>query len=87
MAEKNLCIDKEKCIQCGLCIKDCIAYSLEFDENNVPKFAQGGEDRCIQCQHCLSVCPVGAVSILGKNPENSEKVVRAVTKMSEMYRE
>ena len=72
MAEKNLCIDKEKCIHCGLCIKDCIAYSLEFDENNVPKFAQGGEDRCIQCQHCLSVCPVGAVSILGKNPENSE---------------
>lgn len=73
MSEKNLCINKEKCVHCGLCINDCIAHALEFDENNVPKFAQGGEERCIKCQHCLAICPVGAVSILNKNPENSDK--------------
>ena len=74
MSEKNLLIDKEKCIHCGLCIEDCIAGALEFGDDNVPKFAQGGEDRCIKCQHCLAICPMGAVSILNKDPENSDKI-------------
>lgn len=76
MTGKNLVIDREKCIHCGLCVKDCIAYSLEFDENKFPHFADGGEERCIKCQHCLAICPVGAVSILDKNPENSDKVLQ-----------
>lgn len=74
MSEKNLVIDKEKCINCGMCIEDCIAGALEFDENKVPRFAEGGEARCIECQHCLAVCPMGAVSVLNKNPDNSDKV-------------
>lgn len=78
MCNKNLKIDTEKCIHCGLCVKDCMAKSLEFDENKIPQFASGGEKRCIQCQHCLAVCPTGALSILGKNPENSEPVKNAV---------
>lgn len=76
MDNKNLIIDKDKCIHCGLCINDCTACSLEFDENKVPKFAQGGEERCIKCQHCLAICPVGALSILDKNPENSNPVFK-----------
>lgn len=75
MTGKNLVIDKEKCIHCGLCVKDCIAFALEFDENKNPKFTQKGEDRCIKCQHCLAVCPTGALSILDKNPENSDKIL------------
>lgn len=74
MSEKKLVIDKEKCINCGMCIDDCISCSLEFDENKVPRFAEGGEDRCIKCQHCLAVCPMGAVSILDKNPDNSDAI-------------
>ena len=68
---KNLVIDKSKCVSCGLCIKDCISNALEFGEDNKPQFAPCGEDRCIECQHCLAICPAGAVSILGKKPENS----------------
>ena len=45
MINKNLKIDENKCIHCGLCINDCIANSLEFDENKIPRFAQGGENR------------------------------------------
>lgn len=71
---KNLKIDENKCIHCGLCINDCIANSLEFDENKIPRFAQGGENRCIKCQHCLAICPVGALSILDKNPDDSNLV-------------
>ncbi len=75
MSEKNLVIDKEKCINCGMCIEDCIAGALEFDENKVPRFTEGGEARCIECQHCLAVCPMGAVSVLNKNPDNSDKIL------------
>lgn len=74
MSELNLQIDNEKCIHCGLCINDCTACALEFNENQVPQVAQGGEGRCIKCQHCFSICPTGALSIFGKKPENSELV-------------
>lgn len=76
MVNKNLKIDENKCIHCKLCINDCIANSLEFDENKIPRFAQGGENRCIKCQHCLAICPVGALSILNKNPDDSNLVLK-----------
>lgn len=71
MSDLNLKIN-ENCVHCGKCLNDCIGRVLEFDENNVPYAAH--PERCIQCQHCLAICPVGALSILGKSPENSEPV-------------
>ena len=64
-------IDKEKCIHCGLCIKDCSAKALSFDDE---KFPQIDEKRCFKCQHCLVVCPTGALSVCSKHPENSEEI-------------
>ena len=29
-------IDKEKCIHCGQCIKDCSANALEFNDEKIP---------------------------------------------------
>ena len=55
-------IDKEKCIKCGACIKDCITYSLIKDEEGFAKVATDGDTRCISCQHCFAICPVGAIS-------------------------
>lgn len=71
MKNLKLKIDKTKCIQCGRCIQDCSCYVLEFDECKIPKIAEGGESRCMECQHCLAVCPTGALSILGVNPDKS----------------
>ena len=72
MKDLRLKIDKDKCIHCGLCVNDCIANVLKFDDNKIPQAVN--PDRCIECQHCLSICPVGALSILGKLPENSVSV-------------
>ena len=62
-------IDEERCIQCGLCAQDCIAGVIEMKE--YPVLEQEG---CMKCEHCLTVCPTGALSILGKNPDDSTEL-------------
>jgi nitroreductase/NAD-dependent dihydropyrimidine dehydrogenase PreA subunit len=63
-------IDREKCSKCGECVKDCPVGIIAMDED-LPYIDAEKADRCLQCQHCLAVCPTGAVSIFGKNPEDS----------------
>ncbi len=72
MQEINFKVDETKCIHCGLCAKDCIASVITFNDNKIPEATS--PQRCIKCQHCLAVCPVGAISIMDKNPENSEQI-------------
>lgn len=47
-------LDKDKCINCGLCIQGC-----KMDIKHV------GDHECIQCGECISVCPVQAISWKG----------------------
>lgn len=63
-------IDEERCIQCGECVVDCPAEVLTMDD--YPKMIN--EKGCYRCQHCLAICPTGAVSILGRHPEDSKSL-------------
>ncbi|WP_419785557.1 nitroreductase family protein [Pseudodesulfovibrio sp.] len=63
--------DSEKCIGCGACVRDCFAHVLEADADGVPYVLPEREELCIECQHCLAVCPTGAVSIFGLDPDDS----------------
>ena len=72
MSEINFKVDEQKCIHCGLCEKDCIAKVIKLDDNKIPQAVK--PDKCIKCQHCLAVCPVGAISILDKKPEDSQQI-------------
>jgi len=69
----NLEINKEKCIHCGLCIKECMSKIITFNEDKLPVSIKEREKSCINCQHCLAVCPTGALSVNGKNSENSSE--------------
>ena len=72
--DNKIIINREKCIGCGLCKKACPSMLLDLDSEKkafsspVDKLNWYG---CWKCQHCLAVCPVGAVSVLGLEPENS----------------
>ncbi|MCQ2754894.1 MAG: nitroreductase family protein [bacterium] len=72
MKNLNFNVDKEKCIHCGLCEKDCIGHVFGFDKDGFPVVKN--ENACISCQHCLSICPTGAISVFDKNPDESDKI-------------
>ena len=69
---KNIKIDKEKCVQCGLCVEDCVTACIEFDEDDFPRMSK--PEKCISCQHCLAICPKGALTFDNLSPENSENI-------------
>ena len=72
----NFKVDIGKCNGCGRCIKTCSSAILKLDENHHPKMEEGvdgivGWRSCYRCQHCLAVCPNGAISIFNRDPEDS----------------
>ena len=76
-------IDKIKCTQCGLCAQDCPVLIID-GKAEYPEIKDGKESQCIKCQHCLAVCPTGALSIWGKNPEDSIPVSNDIPNPNEM---
>lgn len=63
-------ITTERCIQCGACVDDCPFHIIEMAPD-YPALIENRVHHCIRCQHCLAVCPTGALSILGFKPEDS----------------
>jgi nitroreductase/NAD-dependent dihydropyrimidine dehydrogenase PreA subunit len=66
-------IAKDKCIGCGLCVKDCPATVLAM-EDKFPVVIEKKAMACIGCQHCLAICPTGALSILGNSPQQCREL-------------
>ena len=67
-------VDRSKCIKCGQCVNTCSGMVIGLGKDGYPEmkpFERYGWRGCWRCQHCLAVCPVGAISIFGKKPENS----------------
>ena len=51
-------VNKEKCIGCTKCIKDCPVNDIFLDGNK----ANIKNKSCIKCGHCIAVCPTKAIS-------------------------
>ena len=67
-------LDKRECIRCGRCVNVCSGMVLRMGKDGFPQmmeFERFGWRGCWRCQHCLAVCPTGAISIFGKSPEDS----------------
>lgn len=59
MNEHIINIDKEKCIGCGMCCKDCVASNIVIENSK----AEVHQNNCLQCGHCVAVCPKEAITI------------------------
>lgn len=60
---KKLSIDRDKCVECGLCEINCPTNSITISPRLKIK------DTCTFCQRCLNICPKNAFLYKGKNIE------------------
>lgn len=50
-------INLQKCVGCGLCVRDCIRYLFQIQDGKA--ILKNG--MCIGCGHCVAICPTGAI--------------------------
>ena len=62
-------IDRDLCIRCHECVRDCPAKILKPGADGIPAVVPELEKYCLKCQHCLAVCPKGAVTCCGTTPD------------------
>ncbi len=68
---KCIAVQSDKCTGCRLCQLTCTAQNFKLNTHKsarigiVPRFPEGFFEvhLCNQCGTCLSVCPVGAISV------------------------
>jgi ferredoxin len=59
-ASREIVIDDEVCVHCGLCTGICPTEALSLDPESFRlTFTRS---RCIVCEQCIPVCPVQAIS-------------------------
>lgn len=74
MNKLNFTVDQNRCVRCDACVKDCPRHIIHRADNvndGLPAILPQQEKNCFECQHCLAVCPTGAVSVFGLQPHNS----------------
>ena len=55
----NMLVNKEKCVGCGLCARDCLRNTIFMRDGKAEIDVSG----CIKCGHCIAVCPQDAVTL------------------------
>ena len=56
-----ICIDKETCIGCGMCVLDCPSKAIVLKDDKAVMVLEN----CLECGHCVAICPKAAVSMHG----------------------
>lgn len=67
----KLTVNNELCVGCGMCMRDCFGKHIQIIDK---KAVIDTENQCMNCDHCLAVCPMGAISRVDiDQPENIDK--------------
>jgi ferredoxin len=60
LASKEIVIDEEVCVDCGLCTGICPTSALSLHPDSFQLMFT--RSRCILCEQCIPTCPVQAIS-------------------------
>ena len=60
-------IDGSKCVNCGLCTKNCKASAIDFKNHKIDY------SRCVVCGDCIDKCNKGAISLSHSLPRQDEQ--------------
>jgi ferredoxin len=60
-ASKDIIVDMERCVSCGVCPSLCITQALATD--TVTHHLLFDKDKCILCGLCANSCPVNAIKL------------------------
>ncbi|GFZ30056.1 nitroreductase [Clostridium zeae] len=71
-------LNQEKCIKCGMCVKECPTNVIKMEENG-PK--EINPDACLACGHCVAVCPKEAIDNK-KTPLSDQISIKDAPKLS-----
>ncbi|MDR0841157.1 MAG: DUF362 domain-containing protein [Christensenellaceae bacterium] len=69
--------DADKCVRCNACIEGCNHHANSF--NSQGEYEVFYHD-CTLCQHCLKVCPTGAIRAIGHNYTEFQQGLALCTK-------
>lgn len=85
--EKELMVDRNKCVKCGRCAQICDAHTLLVSDA-VPEECTHiyNSEKCTHCGACVKVCPVNALSLYGYEI-SVEKLVEELLEDEIFYRE
>ena len=60
LASREILIDEESCVDCGLCTGVCPTQALTLEPETFG--LQFVRSRCVVCEQCIPTCPVQAIS-------------------------
>ncbi len=60
LASREIVIDEETCVDCGLCTGVCPTTALTLEPETFK--LQFERSRCVVCEQCISTCPVQAIA-------------------------
>jgi uncharacterized Fe-S center protein len=75
--EGGLKWDKDKCTQCRACVESCNHQANSF--NGQGEYVMNFHN-CTLCQHCLKVCPAGAITLTDSSYLDFQKGLALCTK-------
>ena len=58
--KKKAFVDKEYCVACGICEKECPINAISIYKGI---FSKVDIDKCVGCSKCVNICPASTIGI------------------------
>ncbi|MCE5329096.1 alpha-hydroxy-acid oxidizing protein [bacterium] len=77
--------DKEKCISCQVCVRQCSNDVHEYDESEGTVLSENS--RCVGCHRCETLCPTGSIKIKQRVSEFKGNANWSAENMKNIYKQ